>query len=55
MDVLGLIGNTETCNNFEDEDFLLFKPEELINQDYQILFRNIYAYESAIAIIQYDI
>jgi len=56
MDMLGLIGNPEeACSNFEDEDFLLFKPEEHINQDYQILFRNIYAYESAIEIIKYDI
>jgi hypothetical protein len=34
MDVLGLIGNTESCSNFEEEDYLLFKPEELVNEDY---------------------
>lgn len=45
----------DTLSCFEDEDYLLFRPEELANVEYQKLFRNIFAYESAIKILEYDI
>ena len=45
----------DSLTKFEDEDYLLFRPEELPNEEYQNLFRNIFAYESAIAILEYDI
>ena len=45
----------DTLSCFEDEDYLLFRPEELPNIEYQKLFRNIFAYESAIKILEYDI
>ena len=45
----------DSLSKFEDEDYLLFRPEELPNTEYQNLFRNIFAYESAIKILEYDV
>jgi len=50
-----LIEMVDTLSTFEDEDYLLFRPEELPNKEYQVLFKNIYAYQAAIKILQYDV
>jgi len=45
----------DSLSIFEEDDYLLFKPHEQPNVEYQTLFRNIFAYNAAIKILSYDI